>query len=262
MTRLVHISDLHFGRERPELLEPLRLAIRAITPDLVIVSGDLTQRARHSQFRAARAFLDGLECPWLSVPGNHDMPLDAFWHRILRPFGRYRRYVSRELAPVWSQDGVTLQAFNTADPWAWQAGKVRRLQLWRACQAFQGSEGLNIVVGHHPFEEPRYSDKTPMKRAAPALKALNEAGANLVLSGHLHKWCAAGFVTPEVGDRMLQVHVGTGLSNRLRGEENDFAVLDYSDNRLGITRMVAGLSGFEPQAPLRFQYDAGRWTRL
>lgn len=262
MTRIVHISDLHFGRERPELLEPLRLAILQAQPDLVAVSGDLTQRARNRQFRAAVAFLDGLDRDWICVPGNHDMPLDVVWHRMLWPFRRYKRHVSGNLAPVWQAPGVCLQGFNTADPWQWQAGKVRRWQLWRACSAFREHTGLNIVLAHHPFEEPEHSDKAAMKRAGPALRALNDAGANLILSGHLHKWQAAPFVTPEIGQSMLQVHVGTGLSNRLRGEENDFAVLDVSENRLAITRMVARMSGFEAEPPLKFAYADGSWSAL
>src|SRR5579875_2925577 len=99
MRRIVHLSDLHFGRTRPDLLGPLLESIHAAAPDLVAVSGDLTQRARAGQFAAARRFLAALPRPVLVVPGNHDVPLDAAWARLLWPWRRYRHWIGRDLEP-------------------------------------------------------------------------------------------------------------------------------------------------------------------
>lgn len=263
MTRIAHISDLHFGTEDTELLLPLRDAIRQAEPDLVAVSGDLTQRARAAQFEAARAFLDRLELPWLSVPGNHDIPLDEVWHRLARPFARYRAAISQDLAPRWSDGVVTLEALNTADPRAWQRGRVRRAQLMRAAGAFRevGGEGVNVVMAHHPFEHGPDVEKRLMKNARAAVETLAEAGADLILSGHLHRWHAEAFLSRKVGARVLQVHVGTGLSTRLRGQENDFAVIDAHPARIEVTRMVAKGAAFVPRSVARFRKDGDVWLR-
>src|SRR4029077_8283305 len=104
MRTIVHLSDVHFGRVNATIVDPLEAAIRAIAPDLVTVSGDFTQRARRSQFRAARAFLDRLPTPQLVVPGNHDVPLFNLPARFLDPFGGYRRYISPDLEPAYQDD--------------------------------------------------------------------------------------------------------------------------------------------------------------
>lgn len=263
MTRIAHVSDLHFGTEDAELLLPLRDAIRRAEPDLVAVTGDLTQRARLAQFEASRAFLDGLDLPWLAVPGNHDIPLDEFWHRLVQPFARYRAAISRDLAPRWSDGAVTLEALNTADPRAWQRGRVRRTQLMRAAGAFReaGDGAANVVMAHHPFEHAPDIEKRLMKNARTALETLAEAGADLILSGHLHRWQAEAFLSRKVGARVLQVHVGTGLSTRLRGQENDFAVIDTSPGLIDVTRMVAEGAAFVPRSLSRFRKDGQVWLR-
>lgn len=261
MSRIVHISDLHFGREAPELLEPLRKAIDTARPDLVAVTGDFTQRARPGQFRAARAFLDGLNAPWLGVPGNHDIPLDVFWLRLLRPFGRYRQFISDELAPIWENRDLTVQGLNTADPWSWQRGRVRRSQLRLACEAFAAPDRIHVVLAHHPFEHQPDTDKTLMKRAGASLDRLSECNAHLILSGHLHRWRAEPFLSAQ-GAHMLQVHVGTGLSTRSRGQGNDFAVIDLAPGAAEVTRMVAHDGIFVAEPARRFRRGATGWREM
>ena len=263
MTRIVHISDLHFGREDHELLLPLRQAIQAAAPDLVAVSGDLTQRARPGQFRDARAFLDGLGLPWIAVPGNHDIPLDEFWHRAVHPFRRYRKAICGDLAPRWSNDLVNIEALNTADPLAWQRGRVRRRQLRRASGTFREARNgaVNVVMAHHPFEHGPDVEKRLMKHASRAVEHLAEAGADVILSGHLHRWHAEAFLSRKVGARVLQVHVGTGLSTRRRGQENDFALLAIAPGQIEVTRMVAEREEFVARSVTRFRREDEVWLR-
>src|SRR5215207_7385819 len=104
MRTIVHLSDLHFGRIDRRLLEPLQREIAALTPDLVTISGDFTQRARRSQFADARAFLDTLTMPTLVVPGNHDIPLYDVVERFAAPLARYRRYISPQLDPEFEDE--------------------------------------------------------------------------------------------------------------------------------------------------------------
>jgi len=242
MTRLIHLSDLHFGRDRPELLDPLIEAVNAARPDLVAISGDLTQRARESQFSAARAFINRLDSPVLCVPGNHDVPVHLPLRRFLSPFHNYKRRISRDLAPVVQIPGMTVIGLNTVDLFRWQRGRIRSRQVRRACAiAGRAPEGdLIILVAHHPFEHAPGTEKRLMRGADKALKKLSGCGVDAILSGHLHIWRTEPFMTRPVGAGILQIHAGTGLSTRQRGEPNDFACIDRDGEVLRVARWIAG----------------------
>jgi 3',5'-cyclic AMP phosphodiesterase CpdA len=241
MARLIHISDLHFGRTRSELLRPLIDLLNGLKADLVAISGDLTQRARSSQFRAARAFIDRLEPPVLAVPGNHDVPLDAPLTRMFFPFQRYRRWIAHELEPHFENGEIIVTGMNTVNPYAWQSGRVGSRALRRVCAAFASEcRRVRVVVAHHPFEHRPTDAKVLMKGAERAIEALADCGADIILTGHLHSWRAEPFAE-RVGRRgALQVHAGTGLSTRLRGEENDFNVLTVHPGEIRVDRYAAG----------------------
>lgn len=240
MRRVIHLSDLHFGRARPELLFPLQAAVTEAAPDMVVVSGDLTQRARSAEFREARIFLDTLPAPWLSVPGNHDVPLYNLAERMLRPWRKYRKWVSRDLEPAQCDDDLALVGCNTVDPRRHQRGRIGRRAIARICGIFgDGPERrLNILFAHHPFEQEEGNAKTPMRGAPRALDSLRDCGAHVVLSGHLHRWRAGPFVQNARVEGPVQIHSGTSLSSRLRGEVNDFAMLDIEDRSVTVRRMV------------------------
>ena len=240
MTRIIHLSDLHFGRARPELLEPLVAAVNGLAPDLVAISGDLTQRARRGQFKQARDFIDRLEPPVLCVPGNHDVPLENLAVRLVAPFMAYRRYVSVVLEPVFEAEGTTVVGLNTVNPYVWQSGKVGQRAVERACAVFEGRDDtVRIVVAHHPFEHGPDVEKKPMRGAAGAIDRLADCGADIVLTGHLHTWMAEPFAERPGRRGAVQVHAGTGLSTRVRGEENDFNLLTVRDRRLLVERYAA-----------------------
>jgi 3',5'-cyclic AMP phosphodiesterase CpdA len=265
MARLIHISDLHFGRTRSELLRPLIDLLNGIDADLIAISGDLTQRARSSQFRAARAFIDRLQAPMLVVPGNHDVPLDAPLTRMFFPFRRYRKWIGRELEPHFENDEITVTGMNTVNPYAWQRGRVGGRALRRVCDAFAAEgERVRIVVAHHPFEHQPTDTKVLMKGAEKAADALAECGADIILTGHLHAWRAEPFAE-RVGRRgALQVHAGTGLSTRLRGEENDFNLLTVRPGEVAVDRYAAGHGAetFEHVQRAVFHSGAGGWSAI
>ncbi|HEX7558185.1 MAG TPA: metallophosphoesterase, partial [Usitatibacter sp.] len=122
MRTLVHISDLHFGRVDSALLVPLRERIEALAPHLVVVSGDLTQRATREQFREAKAFLDTLPQPQVVVPGNHDVPLYNVFQRVLSPLGKYLSIVTSDLEPSYIDDEIAVVGVNTARSLTWKRG--------------------------------------------------------------------------------------------------------------------------------------------
>lgn len=264
-TRLIHLSDLHFGRDRPELMRPLITAINDQKPDLIAISGDLTQRARASQFRAARAFIDHLEAPVIAVPGNHDLPVHRPFRRFVTPFAGYRKHISDDLSPALMTPDVAVIGINTMTPWRWQRGWATRTQVRRAARLCRTGPAhrLNVIVAHHPFELPPDSDKSPMINGEWGLQILAEAGADVVLSGHLHRWHVIAPPGPATAE-ILQIHCGTGLSTRMRGEPNDFAMLDIgspsSDSDLTVTRWIAGPdNSFTPRETTRFHRGPDGW---
>ena len=238
MRRILHVSDLHFGRDRSELLRPLIQKINELAPDLVAISGDFTQRARRGQYRAARAFLDHLEPPTISVPGNHDTPLDNLFVRLLRPWQRYRHYIDPALEPRFDDDEIALVGVNTVNHYSWQRGKIGRHTVRRVCRAFRSHKGrrMHIVMLHHPLEHLPEVEKRLMRGAGRALTELGDCGADMVLSGHLHSWRAEPFST---SSGILLVQAGTGLSTRVRGEPNDFNLLSIEGRAVTIDRYVA-----------------------
>lgn len=266
MTRLLHLSDLHFGRTRPELVQPLIEAAAALAPDATLVSGDLTQRAREWQFEEAAHFLDALPQPLLVVPGNHDIPLDRPFQRFLRPFANYRAAVTPDLEPMFDLPGVRVIGINTAWPFSWEHGRARRRSLALAETRLQDARDarLRVVVMHHPLVHPPGEDKDPMDRADEAARRLAQAGADLVLAGHLHAWGAAVEELREGRRRMLLVQAGTGISSRVRAHENDFNVIDLQDGpepMLRITRhaVAPGGGGFVPGTCARFTAGPDGW---
>ena len=264
MRRLVHLSDLHFGRTRPELLDPLVAAIAGAAPDLVVVSGDLTQRARNRQFAEARRFLDRLDAPWLAIPGNHDIPLGNLASRLVDPFRRYRRWIDRDLEPRFLDAELAVVGINTVDPLAWQRGRIGRSATRRAATALAAAgQATRVVVVHHPFEHLPGEPKTLMKHAPRGIEALTRAGADIVLSGHLHAWRAEPAALRIGEARSLLVQAGTGLSTRLRGEENDFNLLTILPAAVTVERFTARADarGFRRDGAAEFRRTAEGWER-
>jgi len=243
MRIIMYLSDLHFGRTRPDLLDPLIGTVNGAAPDLVVVSGDLTQRARVRQFREARALLDRIEAPCLVVPGNHDTPLDNIPLRLFGPWRRYRRWIGENLERGFRDDKLSVRGVNTANPLNWQRGRINRHRVARICSALDGQDAVrtHIVVAHHSFAHaPEEQHKALMRGAVRALAALAGCGADVVLSGHLHTWRAE---PSGAGDgqtpSMLLVQAGTGLSTRVRSEENDFNLLRVPPGEIAIERFAA-----------------------
>lgn len=256
--RVAHISDLHFGRTRPELIAPLLDALAAAEPHLIVVSGDLTQRARTAQFRAARDFLDRLPAPWLAVPGNHDTPLDHLAVRLFRPWVRYRRWVHPTTAPEYDADGLFVVGANSANALDWQRGRLGPATLARMRARFERAPpgAARIAVIHHPLVHLRGARKALPRGGAAALDALGAAGVEIILSGHLHVY---GVDAPETGRasraRMIQVQAGTGLSTRMREEPNTFNLLRLDGPEVAVEHHAAqeGRLAFERIGGERFR---------
>ena len=240
MRALIHLSDLHFGSARKDLLEPLIDVVQQIKPHLIAVSGDLTQRARPQQFRAARALLDRLPAPRIVVPGNHDIPLYNVFGR-LRGLAAYRHYVSPELEPFYRDEEIALLGINTARALAWKGGRINREQADHAVSLFAGIPASvpKIVVSHHPFDLPEtYRSRALVGRAQMAIRRLNKSKIDFYLAGHYHVGSAAptAFQISLKGYSSVIVQAGTALSDRTRGEPNTFNTIRIDLPRMSLER--------------------------
>ncbi|MES2263339.1 MAG: metallophosphoesterase [Pseudomonadota bacterium] len=241
MRTLVHLSDLHFGRVDAALLAPLRARVEQLRPDLIVVSGDLTQRARSAEFIEARAWLDTLPGPQIVVPGNHDIPLYNVAARFLTPLVKYRRHITANLAPEYADDEIVVLGLNTARSLTFKDGSVNREQIDLLQQRFAAlPEGLTrIVVTHHPFDLPEHYDEDDLVDRAPmAMEAFSRCGVDLLLAGHLHASHAGNSAQRYRidGYAALVVQAGTATSTRQRGETNAFNVIRVEPEQLTVER--------------------------
>lgn len=266
MRTLVHVSDLHFGRIDPAVVPPLRDAILAASPDLIAVSGDFTQRAKRSEFAAARAFLDSLQPPKLVVPGNHDVPLWNVAARFLTPLTRYRRYITPELEPEHEDEEMIVLGVNTARSLAWGEGRINARQVERIVTRLRGAPPslIRVIVTHHPFDLPPGVDESRLLgRARMAMTQLAAANADLFLSGHLHLSHASHSAERYriEGHSALIVQAGT-VSLRGRGEQPSFNVLKIHRPEIALTRQAWDAAGgrFVEMAVGHYRHTGSGWV--
>jgi 3',5'-cyclic AMP phosphodiesterase CpdA len=242
MRTIIHVSDIHFGRIDPATVQPLREAIARAAPDLLAVSGDLTQRARRHEFAAAQAFLESLPFRRLVVPGNHDVPLYNVFVRFLAPLARYRHTITDDLSPVYRDDEMIVVGVNTARSWTWGEGRINARQVDDVVAQLSDAprDLIRIVVTHHPFDLPEgVREERLLGRAAMAMSKLSTAGADLFLAGHLHV-SHIGHTAERyqiAGHSALVVQAGT-VSTRSRGEQPSFNVVRIQRPHISIARSV------------------------
>lgn len=232
--RLVQISDTHFGTERPAVVAGLAEAIAQLAPDIVLLCGDITQRARRSQFEAAARFVSSLPAPIqrIAIPGNHDLPVFNLWARFTRPYAGYlRAFGARET--LWQGEGVTVLALDATSRWRRKHGALPAARLTRSlaeARAAAGPEGLLVVAAHQPLWTAWGHDKRQtLRRRHRIATALAEARVDAVLSGHVHvPLIATSAVSdPHLPWRFLLSGSGTAVSRRVRpSAPNSFNRLD------------------------------------
>ena len=266
MRTLLHLSDLHFGRVDMSLLEPLCEFARALAPDLVVVSGDLTQRARTTQFEQARNFLDALPQPQIVVPGNHDVPLHNVVSRFVQPLEKFRRIITKDVLPTYVDEEIAVIGIDTSRSLTIKGGRINERQIERVFAAFNAvSTGIvKIVVSHHPFDLPNVTSTRDLVGRAPiAMQAFARSGVDLMLAGHLHTSqignTAARYPTENYA--ALVVQAGTATSTRVRGESNSFNVLRIASARIDVEcfQWLPGAKTFKPVKLNRYERIGRAW---
>lgn len=236
MRTIVHISDLHFGRTDCRLVEKLISLIQRMEVHLVAVSGDLTQRAKPSEFLEAREFLRVLPQPQIVIPGNHDIPLYDLYGRFVEGLRRFRRYITEDIDPFYADGELAVAGVNTARALAFKHGRVNHAAMSRLRERMREvpGEAVRILVVHHPVDLPHNSPQRPAGRALLATKVLKDCAIDVVLSGHLHQTHYA-HPTERLqlgGHAALLIQAGTAVSTRGRGEANSFNVIRTSPREI------------------------------
>jgi 3',5'-cyclic AMP phosphodiesterase CpdA len=270
MARIAHLSDLHFGAHDPALVEAVAIRIDEEKPDLVVISGDFTQRARTEQFQQACDFLQQLRDAGhevLGVPGNHDVPLYDVLRRFLSPLTRYRRFIDDELCPHHELKDASVLGINTARSLTFKDGRINQDQVEYIRQVFDGpTERSRVLVTHHPLfalpvDESGETGKA-LGRQELALDIVADAGVDLLLAGHNHR--ASTHHAPDLVTRAsstLVVQAGTATSTRLRDEEQSFNMIDVRADDVTITVQGWDGEGYASRDAQRYRRADGVWRR-
>ena len=269
MARLIHLSDVHFGAHDERLVAAVEQRVHEEAPDLVVISGDFTQRARTEQFKQACAFLQRLRDAGhevLGVPGNHDVPLYDVLRRFLSPLTRYKRYIDDELCPFHEIPGAAVLGINTARSLTFKDGRISHEQMDFIRETFARTDPgvTRILVTHHPLFALPVGDGPEMGKAIGrqelALDAIADAGVDLLLAGHNHRASThnARDLVTRAGSALV-VQAGTATSVRLRDEEQSFNRIEIDGERVTVTVQTWAGDSFQSADGQRFVREGDHW---
>lgn len=227
MKTVLHMSDPHFGTERPLVVKALERLAHTHNPNVLILSGDITQRARAIEFAAARAFVDRLAIPYkLVIAGNHDIPLFDLATRIFLPYSRYCRAFGPDLEPICDMPELLVIAVRTTRRYRHIEGEVSEVQIEGVARRLQQAKKnqLRVVVTHQPVHVTHAVDQEHLLRGhQAAIARWADAGVDLILGGHIHR----PFTSPlhehlaDLPRRVWAVQAGTAVSSRIRHDSNN-----------------------------------------
>jgi 3',5'-cyclic AMP phosphodiesterase CpdA len=269
MARILHLSDLHFGAHDPRLVDAVEARVAETGADLVVISGDFTQRARTEQFKEACEFLTRLKDGGhevLAVPGNHDVPLYDVLRRFLSPLTRYRRYINDELCPYHELGDAAVLGINTARSLTFKDGHINEEQIAYIRDTFAKvrDDIPRILVTHHPLFALPVGDGPELGKAMDdqelALEAIAHAGVDLLLAGHNHRAStnlAADLVT-RAGSALV-IQAGTATSTRVRDEEQSFNLIEIAPADVTVTVQAWDGSAFTARDAQRYRREGEVW---
>ena len=265
VVKIAHLSDLHFGRTDEAALTALSDALQAAEPDLIVVTGDLTQSGRRKEFAEAAAFLSQLDGPVLAVPGNHDAPVYNLILRFFSPWHRYEKHIgaaSLQRVVLGDVCVIGVNSARRAQPRLnWSYGRLPRRVVDEVADLASSEEakGRTVLLAlHHPLTTaPNKAGSRIVGNGEYALKSFSENGVKAVLTGHVHLSAIAPVTA--TGGRILSVQAGTAISTRQRGEEASFGVLDAKQDKMSLMRYRFTGDRFETDRAVAYQFEAGAW---
>lgn len=270
MRKLAHLSDLHFGRADPAVVDRLVGDLVAQRPDVVAVSGDLTQRAQPDEFAAARAFLQRLPCPVVVVPGNHDLAAYNPLMRMVDPLQRYRRAIGAHFPDEYRDAEIAVIGIDTTErirlSWDWSGGRIRSGDIDEVRVRLGSARAPFVIVAAHHLRRASVDDGFAADpRRSDALRRLAGLGVDIALGGHHHRGDAR-IVTfgPEPdrqrpGGTLVLVHASTSTSSRVRGEPNSYNLLEMAGDAARCDVRVLGDAGFATALRRGFVRRDGVW---
>ena len=269
MPKILHLSDLHFGAHDPILVEAVVARLDHERPDLVVISGDFTQRARTEEYKEAADFLARLSESGhqvLAVPGNHDVPLYDLVRRFLSPLTRYKRYIDDTLCPFIEIPGAAILGINTARSFTFKNGHVSHEQMKFIEDTFAKTDPHQprILVTHHPLFALPVGDGPQlghtMDDQTVALEAIADAGVDLLLAGHNHR-ASINDATKLVkgAGKALVVQAGTATSIRVRGDSQSFNRVEIDEKGCTVTIQRWTGSEFQSGDRQKFERHGDHW---
>jgi len=224
--KIAHLSDLHFGTEIPHLVTGVIQDLQVLQPDIIVVSGDLTQRARKSQFKKARQFLATISnAPVICVPGNHDIPLYNIVMRLISPYSNYKKFINSQLCIHHQQDQLAILGINSVTPYKPMGGYITEKQLRLVTDYFANIpiETFKIIVMHHNLiKSQRHQIINDSEKI---IEIFSKANVNLVLSGHIHYPWFEQLKRGYISHNMYVITAGTAISNRTEAP-NSYNVIE------------------------------------
>lgn len=247
--RIVHVSDIHFGCENADALKAVSACIEETRPDLVAVTGDITQAGYPREFAAASAWLKSLGSPAINTPGNHDTPYWNVLGRLCWAFRDYARHIGPDCFEEVSGPGLKAVAFNTArgiqPRMNWSKGQARREDALEVCRRLSPESGLRVAICHHPLMEVTGGPMTGLVWGGEdATRILAEGGCDLILTGHVHMPFAHAL---PFGDGRTYAVGASTLSLRERGCPSGYNLIEADPECIRITAMGWIKTRFEPQ---------------
>lgn len=235
--KIVHISDLHFGMHHEFIIQYFLDDISEIKPDIIIISGDITQRAKDEQYQMFQVFLKKLQGEVFIVPGNHDIPLHNFFARIFNPFEKYQTYISPELTAQFSNNSLRILGVNSVNPYRVKDGKFSSQTMQKIKKYFEPSfNGLSILFFHHNFDYLEGMHK-PLENYQQFLRYLKESSIDIVCTGHSH-YANVSLIEKNNHKLSLLLHAGSLLCKRSKDGLNSYYLLETKDKSCKINWRV------------------------
>lgn len=266
MHTIVHISDLHFGMENLTIADALLEEIRQIDPAAVVISGDITQRARTKQYLAAKDFLGKIDYPQIIIPGNHDVPLFDVMRRTLAPLDRYKKYITDDLNPFFYNGEVAIYGINTARSLTWKAGRISFAQMEQIHKAFDPLDDsvFKVLVTHHPFipSTGRFHEDI-VGRGEHAIEVIAESGVDLLLAGHLHHGYSGDIKAyyPNADRSVISAQAGTAISRRFTRKGNGYNVITVDNYEINIEIRNFRKGMFSETTRMQYYKIQDQWER-
>ena len=271
MATVAQLSDLHFGSHDSKVVAATEAWLLEHRPDLLIISGDFTQRARVAQFRLASAYLNRLKSDGfnvLAVPGNHDVPLYDLARRFARPLARYKRYITNDLCPWFENDRLAVLGINTARSLTIKSGRINRDQMDIIHRRFADvpAHKTRILVTHHPLFAMPIGEGGELTEAVgrheDAVAAVCRAGVHIAVAGHFHRtYAEAARKMVENAGSALVIQAGTATSTRLRNSElQSFNWIEvHKNSEIDLQVIAWDGSGFRGGSHARYSFDGENW---